>query len=327
MKIKKVLIISGISVVSVFLAANVIGANIALKAFSKLKLKKDYAWNEVPCEKKYNEDTEIGRKRAARNEENFNFMKEKSTIISTQSHDNLKLNALFACHENPTNKYVIAMHGYRDDPSVISTQASHFFDYGWNVLIPGQRGHGWSEGDCIDMGSSACHDVITWAKLIHSIDGNARIVIFGVSMGAATVTMATGLDDLPDYVVACIEDCGYTSIWDQVCYRSRIEYHIPPFPLVYATSIMSKIRHGYSFTEYSPLEAVKKSKTPTLFIHGSQDTYVPTYMCHELYDAAVCPKDIIHIAGAEHAEASFVDEDTYWTAVDQFLSKYIEDGL
>ena len=65
---------------------------------------------------------------------------------------------------------------------------------------------------------------------------------------------------------------------------------------------MSKIRHGYSFTEYSPLEAVKKSKTPTLFIHGSQDTYVPTYMCQELYDAAVCPKDIIHIAGAEHAD-------------------------
>ena len=254
------------------------------------------------------------------------WLKSVSTVMSIQSFDNLKLNAYVAKHGmnspfSQTHNWAIFMHGYRDNPSRMSPYAHHFFDKGFNVVIPGQRGHGWSEGDCVDMGYYASIDVTTWVSKILSQDKEAKILLYGVSMGAATVMMSTG-HDLPDNVVCAIEDCGYSSVWDQFSFQLKEQFSLPEFPMLYIASALCKSKYGFKFKEASPTESVSRSKTPTLFIHGSADTYVPFAMLDKVYNAASCKKEKVVIEGATHARSAWTDPNKYWSCVDQFAESY-----
>lgn len=100
-------------------------------------------------------------------------------------------------------------------------------------------------------------DIIKWINRILLWEPNARIVLHGVSMGAATVLMASG-EDLPGNVKAVIADCGYTSEWDEF-QREADTLHIPWFPVLNATSVLSKIRDGYDFKQASALAQVKRA--------------------------------------------------------------------
>ena len=182
--------------------------------------------------------------------------------------------------------------------------------------------HGDSEGTKIGMGWPERMDIIKWINRILSWEPNARIVLHGVSMGAATVLMASG-EDLPENVKAVIADCGYTSEWDEF-QREADTLHIPWFPVLNATSVLSKVRDGYDFKQASALAQVKKSRIPTLFIHGSSDELVPYSMLGELYAAAACEKEELTVECAGHALSSSVAPTLYWRTVEDFIAKYLD---
>lgn len=100
--------------------------------------------------------------------------------------------------------------------------------------------------------------------------------------------------------------------------------HIPWFPVLNASSAISKVRDGYDFKQASAVEQVKKSHIPTLFIHGSKDELVPYGMLNELYSAANCEKEILTIQGAGHALSSSVAPELYWNTVETFLKKHLD---
>lgn len=252
-------------------------------------------------------------------EESFPRLKACSEVVSIISSDGLNLKAYL--HRNTDNhNYMIFMHGHSDTPKMSSPFAMHFVDMGWNVLVPGQRGHGWSEGNFIDMGAFARFDCRQWIEFITDMDKDAKIVLFGVSMGAATVMMTTGLE-IPSNVICCIEDCGYTSVYEQM--KDSVEKLGLPAGIVMTISrILSKMKFGYDIKEISPLEAVKKSRTPTLFIHGAKDDYVPFWMQDKLYEAAACQKEKLVIQSAPHAVSAFHEPEKYWNGVDTFVKKY-----
>ena len=93
-------------------------------------------------------------------------------------------------------------------------------------------------------------------------------------------------------VKCIISDCGFTSVLDEFAHNLH-QHHIPPQLILPTATLLSKRRVGYSFKEASTIEQVKKSKTPTLFIHGDQDTFVPTYMVYDLYNACSSDKDFL----------------------------------
>ena len=164
-----------------------------------------------------------------------------------------------------------------------------------------------------------------------------EIVLYGVSMGAATVMMASGEADLPVQVRCVIEDCGYTSVWDEFSGQLKELFGLPPFPVLNAADLVCRIRAGYSITEHmgsaeenvealwneSPLKYAPRCKTPTLFIHGEEDTFVPFWMLEELYQAASCEKEKLVVPGAAHAESAAVAPELYWPAVDAFLARHM----
>lgn len=238
------------------------------------------------------------------------------------SSDNLKLHSYKIQNTIPSNKWAIVVHGYTSEGINMSSYAKKYYDMGFNVLIPDLRAHGLSEGDYIGMGFDDRLDIISWINNILSKNPNAEIVLHGVSMGAATVCMTSG-EDLPSKIKAIVADCGYTSVWDEFAYQLEQLFSLPEFPILNVSSVITKIRAGYTLGEASAIDQVKKSKTPILYIHGDKDDFVPYYMMEELYNATSSEKEMLTINDAEHAKASEVDPKTYWTTIYNFINKYL----
>lgn len=244
------------------------------------------------------------------------------TDLFLKSKDNLKLHNYIIKNENKSNKWIIAVHGYTSNGKYMASYAQKFYEMGYNIIIPDLRGHGKSEGNYIGMGWHERLDIIDLANYIANNFKESQIVLFGVSMGAATVMSASG-EELPRNVKAVIEDCGYTSTWNQFAYQLKSLFKLPAFPLMHIASIICKLRAGYFISEASPIKQIKKSKTPTFFIHGDKDGFVPFFMLDELYNASPVEKEKLIIPCAKHAKASYVNPELYWETIETFLNKYI----
>lgn len=239
------------------------------------------------------------------------------------SADGLRLHALEIEAKDKTEKCVIVCHGYKSRAEDMGADAFLLHEQGFHVLVPDARGHGESEGDYIGMGWMERRDIIDWSRRLVENDGDSKIALYGVSMGAATVMMASGESDLPGEVKAIVEDCGYTSVWEEFKIQVVKKYHLPVFPFLHIARLITKVRAGYDFKEASAIKQVEKSKTPILFIHGDADAFVPFEMMNRLYEAAACEKEKLVIPEARHAQAGIIDKECYWNTVLAFLDKYV----
>lgn len=239
------------------------------------------------------------------------------------SRDGLSLWAEFYPSDSDSHIYVVGVHGYTVDHRDIAPAIMPFAQKGWNVVTPDQRGRGNSEGDYLSMGWLEKDDVVDWVKKIVEYDAQAQIILYGESMGGATVMMASG-EELPDNVVATIEDCGYTSAYGMFQNQLQERFGLPEFPFLPAAALVGQVRAGFNFYDASAIEQLKKSDLPILFIHGGADDYVPTAMGLELYEAYTHEKDILIVDGAGHGQSADVDAKRYYDAVFTFLSKYVK---
>lgn len=266
---------------------------------------------------------EVANKEKAREEVDkwLEYVKTEETTI--ESEDGLKLWGKMYFQEEESDKWVIIAHGYTSSSENIQPIALNFYKQGYNVLTPDMRAHGNSEGKFIGMGWLDRKDILKWIDYVVNFNPNSQIVLYGESMGGATVMMTSG-EKLPSNVKAIVEDCGYTSVWDMFEAQLDERFGLPSFPILNSAKAVTQIRAKYDISEASALEQVKKSVTPMLFTHGGNDTYVPTEMIYKLYDAATCEKDMLVIDGAGHGAAPDVDPDTYYEKVFSFLSKYVK---
>ncbi|MCQ2968945.1 MAG: alpha/beta hydrolase [Clostridium sp.] len=239
------------------------------------------------------------------------------------SNDGLKLHNYEIINDNPSNKWAIIVHGYTSNGLDMASYAEKFYNMGYNIMIPDLRSHGESEGHYIGMGWDDRNDIINLINYLIKKDSEAEIVLFGVSMGAATVMMVSG-EELPSNVKAVIEDCGYTSAWDQFTYQLKVLFNLPQFPMMNIADVICKIRAGYFISNASAIKQVEKSVTPTLFIHGDNDDFVPFEMQDELYKSCNAEKEKIIIQGAAHAKSASTNPELYWTSIADFLEKYVQ---
>ncbi len=244
-------------------------------------------------------------------------------LIGFTSFDGLQLKAHYFAGNHDCHIYALLVHGYHEQAYAMMPYAAHFMAQGYHVLMPDLRGHGASEGDYVGFGYHDHYDIQGYIDLLRERDPEAKIFLFGVSMGAATVMMAAG-DFLPDNVKCVIEDCGYTSAWQQCCYNMHTIYHLPAFPFLTLTNWVLKLRHHYSLKEAAPIRSVAKAVVPMLFIHGDQDAFVPFSMLDPLYEAcSSAEKEKLVMPGAVHATSYQTDAKLYWNTVDAFLQRYL----
>ena len=215
-----------------------------------------------------------------------------------------------------SKRTAIVVHGWRDCAIKYFWLARIYeHELGYNVVIPELHGCGESEGEAIQMGWKDRLDVKHWMEIFKS----DTMVVHGVSMGAATTMMLSG-EEKPEDIKSLrfVEDCGYTSVWDEFSGQLKEQFGLSEFPLMYTTSLLCKLRYGWSFEEASALKQVKKCHYPMMFIHGSADTFVPTWMVHPLYKAKNDKKDIWVVEGAGHAQSYRVHKKRYIAALRLF---------
>lgn len=251
---------------------------------------------------------------------NNDWFAKKAEEVFAESDDGLKLHGYLINNKKAKGKYAVVFHGYSSEASHMAGYAKRFYNMGYSVLAPDARAHGASEGSIRTMGWLDRKDALVWINSLVEKNQNCEIVLFGVSMGGATVMMTAG-EELPAQVIAAIEDCGYTSVWDELEYQLTAKYHLLSFPLLDIANVIAKTRGGYDFKEASAIEQVQKSRIPILFIHGKNDSFVPFEMLDKVYDAAQCNKRKLIIDNAEHAQSGSVDPTLYWNTIKEFLSQ------
>ena len=246
----------------------------------------------------------------------------KDTFIKAD--DGTRLHAYYIAAKFPTAKTAVIVHGYTDNAiSMFMIGYLYNHDLNFNVLLPDLRDTGESGGDYIQMGWRDRLDVMQWMHVANQIYGDStQMAVHGISMGAATTMMISGMPQ-PGFVKCFVEDCGYTSVWDEFSYQLKEDFGLPEFPLMYTTSWLCQLKYGWNFKEASALKQVAKCHLPMLFIHGDADTYVPTWMVYKLYDAKPEPKELWIVPGATHAMSYKDDAKEYVIKVKLFVDKYI----
>lgn len=253
------------------------------------------------------------------------LLEQEMEHLTIKSRDGLTLHGDFLPAASRTNKVAICGHGYTGcglkDCAAISV---FFHKLGYNCLIVDHRAHGKSEGDYIGFGILDRYDMKNWIECMDKrFDGNAEIVLYGVSMGATVAVMTAGLSGLPASVKAVVADCAFTSPYDVFTHILRRDYHLPPFPIMNINDALCNAKAGYGFRDYSTLDAVRTTGIPILFIHGREDDFVPLWMSEKNYAQCRSAKDILIVDNAAHAASYYESKDEYEEKVKNFLEKFI----
>lgn len=240
------------------------------------------------------------------------------------SRDGLRLHGTyFDCQGS--KHAVVCFHGYTSEGLNDYTSIARFYmEHGFSLMIVDERAHGKSEGTYIGFGCLDRYDAKLWMEhMVERLGADCELMLHGISMGAATVLMSTGLT-LPQQVKGAVSDCAFTSAWEVFSHVLRNMYHMPAFPVMQIADRMARKEAGYGLDECNARDEVKKAGIPILFIHGDADTFVPCSMVHELYEACQSPKELLVVRGASHAEAYYKDTPAYESAVEGLMGRIFE---
>ncbi|MBQ7901369.1 MAG: alpha/beta hydrolase, partial [Clostridia bacterium] len=228
--------------------------------------------------------------------------------IEINSHDNYPLIGHWHKCEN-AKRIIVAMHGWRSSWTKDFGAISDFwYDNNCSVLYAEQRGQNNSGGDYMGFGMIERYDCAEWVKWVnqHNPD-NLPIYLAGISMGASTVLMTAGFR-LPQNVHGIMADCGFTSanaIWKHVTENNmHMSYNFRK--KMVNDLCKKKIQVGYE--DYTTFDALAHNEIPVLFIHGTDDKFVPIEMTYQNYKACTAPKRLFVVPGAGHAMSYIVDK-------------------
>ncbi len=245
-------------------------------------------------------------------------------ILSVESEDKLTLYARFLKAPNEDKKVAIVVHGFFADYKDMQTYCKYFYSRGYNVVALDNRAHGMSQGDVVGMGWLDRLDVLKWIELVIKKFGkDCQIVLFGLSMGGATVCMTCG-ESLPPNVKCAIADSSYDSVYNEFYYVMKKELKLPAWSLINMFETYYKLNVGASIKEQSCVEQVKKTKTPILLIHGTGDNFVPFEMHKTVFDAI--PENLREeyvVENAWHCEAQAKNVRAYNLKLDKWLEKFV----
>ncbi|WP_430601792.1 hypothetical protein IGJ02_001847 [Enterococcus sp. DIV0724b] len=236
--------------------------------------------------------------------------------------DGEKLYSRLIVSHPDSKKWVICVHGYRSyGKRDMAFVASKFSEQQYNILVPDLRAHGKSTGNIIGMGWLDRFDLLKWINEVLTIEPSAEIILFGGSMGAATVMMTSG-EALPDNIKGLVVDCGYSSVYDEFGAMLQSAFKLPAFPILTIADSLAKKKVGYSLKEASSVAQLAKNNLPTLFIHGTGDKFVPHQMIYDNMEATNGVKESLIVENAPHLSSFIYEPEHYFDTVFEFVHRY-----
>lgn len=238
--------------------------------------------------------------------------------VSITSFDGLTLYANYFEYA-PGAPIELMLHGYRGNAERdLSGGVQRCFRVGRSALVVDQRCSGKSGGHTITFGVHEHKDCLAWIDfMVQRFGPDVKIILTGISMGAATVLMAGG-KELPPNVIGILADCGYSSTKAIIKEVIRT-LHLPVGLSYFFVKLGARLFGRFDLEEDSPENLLKNCKVPVIFFHGDTDALVPCYMSQVNYDACPGKKRLVTIPGAGHGLAYLVDPETYVTELLDFF--------
>lgn len=216
---------------------------------------------------------------------------------------------------------VILCHGYRMDRWSMLKYVPIWHNLGYNILIYDHRYHGMSGGEFLTYGLLEREDLDHMVAWVRQKAPGLQTGVHGESMGAGTVMMYTGWSDRQQPIDFTVEDCGYSDCREVLAYKLTDDYGIPDLGITRWANRVGGWRFGFDFKNVVPREEIKNAKVPMLFIHGDNDTFVPTKMVYEVYESYTGPKKLWLAPGSEHARSILDHPSDYKNTLEAFLSE------
>ncbi len=242
--------------------------------------------------------------------------------VSITTDDGLTLPGYFYINENPTEDTFICVHGYNTNSDfAFAAMVEPILNAGYNCFLVNHRHFSGHEGKFTGFGILEKEELIKWIECVNSYFPNGKIILYGTSMGAATIMQASDKDLTPN-VVGFIEDCGFTTCYDEFSYLVKSVTHLPSKPIIGSLGIMSKALLDLDIKTSDSREALKNTKLPALFIHGGRDNFVPTYMVQECFDACGSEdKKLVIYDEARHTQSHFKYPHEYEKEIFEFADR------
>ncbi len=241
--------------------------------------------------------------------------------IYVTSYDNLKLHGYYIpSYNKKSNNLAIVCHGYQSKATDMIIIGKMYCEMGFQVIMIDQRGHGQSEGNFTSFGYYEKYDLKKWINYaLRNYGSDLKILIHGVSLGAATTMMVTSLDIPLKNIKFLLLDSGYTTAYKTTT-NTKNSLLLKIF--FFGLNIVTYLRHNFWFSNIKPIKAMKKNQIPFLIIQGDKDRVVPVSMANKLLNASVATqKEILIVKDSAHAQGFRVDWDLCYTT----LKKEIKD--
>ena len=244
--------------------------------------------------------------------------------LHVMSYDGKLLHAIYLPKKDAKGT-ILLFHGYKSCWQIdFGLVLPYYYDtLGYSLLLVDQRAHGSSQGKYLTFGVRERLDVLSWATYMgQKLGQNAPLILGGLSMGATTVLLASCFD-FPANVRAVIADCGFTSPYEIA--KSVLRRDAPKAPvslLLPLCSLVTRLFAGFGLRDGSTIDAVRESRYPILFLHGTGDTFVPYDMTKRAFDACTAPKRLILVDGAEHGKSYVKEPDRVRQELKAFLDTY-----
>lgn len=246
----------------------------------------------------------------------FDALPKEEVRLSSPS--GYELRGWFVPAKRSSNRTVMLVHGVTRSRLASVKYVELFRRRGFNVFLYDHRRHGQSGGDYTTYGYFEKYDLQACVDWVVQHTGPDPVIgIHGESMGAATALQHAAIDNRVAFYIA---DCGYSDLAGQLAHRLKEEFRLPRNPIIPLVAALCRLRGRFRFRDVSPMEAMKRTETPVLFIHGEEDDYVPTDMSKAMFAAKPGFKRLYLAPGANHAEAYMKNPGEYDRIVGAFLS-------
>ncbi len=248
------------------------------------------------------------------------FVRWPKEEVRLSSPHGYELFGIYVPAHQPTKRTVVFFHGITFSLYGMVKYATVFRDLGFNLLLVDHRNHGRSGGASTSFGFYEKDDARAWIDWVLDRHGPKAVVgTHGESFGAATALQHAAIDPR---IAFCIADCSYANARDQFAYRLKQEYHLPAFPLIPISSLVTKVRAGFFYGDASPIVTIGEIEAPIFFIHGENDAYIPPEASIAMYEAKRKGARKLWLApNADHAESYGKNRGAYAQEVRAFLDE------
>jgi uncharacterized protein len=280
-----------------------------------------YAFKKFTLDKRYTleECFQYFEKQGLYSKEEFDKLPKEELEIDT--FDKLKLRGIFIEKFKESKRVVIIVHGYRVCFSSSLIFMNMFFRQKFNVLLVDQRAHGRSDGIYATYGYYEKKDLDLWVNFLRQkIGEDAVIGLHGQSMGGGTVLEYAEINKYAKFIIA---DCPYSDGKKLIKHVFNKLSHLPMYPFVLFMNFRLKRKAKFSIEDISPMKAISDKSIPVMFIHGSMDELVPSYMSEEMYKAKKGLKRLLIVEGAKHGNAYETNKELYEKEVEIFLEEVL----